>query len=187
MRGEEDGVRAQPNAIAPPPVHPRAHKVAQRNAQVAGEREAAQRARSLREKERGWQKLQPSHHVGGAGRARLSSSQPIKSKGESSWQTLDAKPARASFRSIPQSRLQAIARAEHERSSHVPTRSALVLSGGQAHNVSSKKETEDKEMEREKHRAKMSKALVTLMSKLDDPEKFTKLQNMLQRWRIQAS
>ena len=176
--------------MAPPPIKPRAHKVAQMNEQAASAREAGQRTRPLREKtstydafERGWQTAKQRE----AGKTRLSSP-PIKSKGEY-WQAPDARPTRASFRSIPQARLQAIARSEHERSSGVPTRPSLVLSTHQAQNLPSKREDEDPEEEREKEkqRAKMSKALVTLMSKLDDPEKFTKLQDMLQRWRTQAS
>jgi hypothetical protein len=180
----------------PPPIKPRAHKVALMNAQASkaflgSEQEGGQLTTSSRDKQptqnpsdRAWQTQN------GAGLARLSTSQP---KGEPAGQERDARPARASFRSIPASRLQAIARAEQERSTGgarsapVPSRVVKAGRGQDRAPGQNKQHKEENDTELERQRAKMSKALVTLMSKLDDPEKFTKLQNMLQRWRMQAS
>lgn len=201
LRSEADAVsRSSALAISihdlaqgtPPPVKPRAHKVAHMNAQApkawpGSEQEAGQLTARSRENtlqnpsDRAWRK----HN--GAGRARLSGSQPPRARVELGGQERDARPARASFRSIPASRLQAIARTEKEHSSGGAGSAPVPSRGQRRPPEQNKQREEEKEMERERQRAKMSKALVTLMSKLDDPEKFTKLQKMLQRWRMQAS
>ena len=62
---------------------------------------------------------------------------------------------------------------------------AISQSKGTEQQCQPKRQEQGNYSERESQRPKMSKALVTLMSKLDDPVQLLNLQSMFQRWMIQ--
>ena len=85
------------------------------------------------------------------------------------------------FRSIPVARLQAAPGARNDGPRNILTRPFP----GQGNGKKEGKMNNGRDCQT--RRAKMSKALITLMSKLQDPSQLQKLQTIMQRWQLQRS